>query len=123
MADAARPQPGPGPMLAIEVCRVDASGPTLVHLALPAGATVADAVAASGLAAPGAAPGSAPDGSRARAYGLAVHGRRVEASRTLADGDRVDLLAPLLVDPKVARQRRAEKRRRDSGDVRWSRRD
>lgn len=63
-------------------------------LDLPRGATVADAVAA--------APLGAHDHT-----GLAVFGERVEASRVLADGDRVELLRPLVADPKDARRRRA----------------
>jgi hypothetical protein len=38
----------------------------------------------------------------------------------LHDGDRIELLPPLTVDPKVARQRRAEHRRRERGERRWA---
>ncbi|MGY0612408.1 MULTISPECIES: RnfH family protein [unclassified Luteimonas] len=65
-----------------------------VVLELAAPATVADAVAASGL------PQEGID-----AY--AVYGVRVAGSAALHDGDRVELLRPLLVDPKEARRRRA----------------
>lgn len=65
-------------------------------LALPAGSTVADALAACPLDLTGTA-------------GYAIHGERVEAGRVLQDGDRLELLAPLLVDPKEARRRRAIK--------------
>jgi uncharacterized protein len=114
MADAppAPEQDLPG-RLRVEVCRVVAADVTLVTVVLPAGATVADAVAASGLA-----PAGGPV-----AFGMAVQGRRVDAARVLQAGDRVDLLAPLVADPKLARQRRADKRRRESGDARWSRRE
>src|SRR3546814_4182264 len=53
-----------------------------VDLVLPAGATVADAVAASGFGAEGI--------SR-----FAIHGERAVASTLLRDGDRVELLRPL----------------------------
>lgn len=65
-------------------------------LVLSEGCTVADALAASQLDLAGIA-------------GYAVHGERVEAGRVLQDGDRLELLAPLLVDPKEARRRRAIK--------------
>lgn len=69
-----------------------------VPLALPDGATLGDAVAASGLALEGVA-------------GYALHGVRAEADALLHDGDRVELLRPLVVDPKEARRRRAAKDR------------
>ena len=68
-------------------------------LDLPRGATVADAVAAAKLA-------------DADHSGLAVFGERVEADRLLADGDRVELLRPLVADPKDARRRRASAKAR-----------
>ncbi|WP_462115740.1 RnfH family protein [Lysobacter xanthus] len=63
-------------------------------LDLPQGATVADALRAAGL------EGSA----------VAVFGERAEPGRTLAEGDRVEVLRPLIADPKDARRRRASKR-------------
>ena len=65
-------------------------------LELPEGACAADACAASGLA---------------EGYplaGMAIFGRRVTESATLADGDRLELLRALAIDPKQARRRRAE---------------
>lgn len=59
------------------------------------GATVADAVAASGLALDGVA-------------GYAVFGVRADAHTRLHEGDRVELLRPLRIDPKEARRRRAQ---------------
>jgi putative ubiquitin-RnfH superfamily antitoxin RatB of RatAB toxin-antitoxin module len=64
-------------------------------LDMPAGATVGEAIAASGLGTEGVA-------------GVAVFGERVESARVLQDGDRVELLGPLLADPKEARRRRAQ---------------
>lgn len=46
--------------------------------------------------------------------GLAVYGRRVAPEAVLHDGDRLEVAAPLLVDPREARRRRAERQ----GDVR-----
>jgi putative ubiquitin-RnfH superfamily antitoxin RatB of RatAB toxin-antitoxin module len=65
-----------------------------VVLDLPATATVADAVAASGLPLEGI-------------DGLALHGQRVAEHARLREGDRVELLRPLQMDPKEARRRRA----------------
>ena len=64
---------------------------------LPPGATVADALAASGM-------GPAPGG------GVAVFGVKCAATQVLRDGDRIEVLRPLQVDPKEARRKRAEAR-------------
>lgn len=63
---------------------------------LPEGATVEQAVAAAGL----------PDTHEV--VGHAIHGVNAGAGQRLHDGDRVELLRPLLVDPKQARRRRAQ---------------
>jgi sulfur carrier protein len=62
-------------------------------LDLPAGATVADALRGCGLAA-------------VEDVVVGVWGRRAEPAQVLRDGDRVELVRPLLVDPKVARRER-----------------
>lgn len=61
---------------------------------LAAGATAGEAAAASGLPLEGI-------------EGYAVFGERVKADAPVADGDRLELLRPLLLDPKEARRRRA----------------
>ena len=63
-------------------------------LDLPRGATVAQALAASRFAeeAPAA---------------IGIYGEVVTPERVLEDGDRVELLRSLLVDPREARRRRA----------------
>lgn len=78
------------------------AGEDAVALTLPAGATAADALRASGLL------------ERHPEIGcpkLGVYGRLVAAATPLADGDRVEVYRPLLVDAKEARRRRALKRR------------
>lgn len=70
-----------------------------VALTLAAGSTVADALRDSGLL---ARHGLADT----RGLGLAVWGRAVEPTTPLRDRDRVELLRPLLVDPKEARRLR-----------------
>ncbi|WMJ68830.1 RnfH family protein [Stenotrophomonas sp. 24(2023)] len=82
-------------MIAVEVVlawpdRVDSR-----LLQLPDEATVADAVAACAI--PGAADCPA----------VAVHGVLAAPGQLLLDGDRVELLRPLLADPKDNRRRRA----------------
>ncbi len=69
-------------------------------LELPAGATVAQALAASGLAAafPQLGGNPAPVG---------IWGRRVEPGDALRDQDRVEVYRPLQVDPKESRRHAA----------------
>lgn len=66
-----------------------------IHLQLPHGATVAHAVCAAAI----------PD--RGDAVATAIFGRLVTPEQELAQGDRVELLRPLLCDPQQARRRRA----------------
>ena len=68
-------------------------------LQLPAGSTVADAVAASGLRQE--FPGLALD-----ALGVGVWGRKAGPRQALRDLDRIEVYRPLKVDPKVARRER-----------------
>lgn len=68
-------------------------------VSVAAGDTVLDALRASGL------PGQAPELDLAQAA-AAVWGRRVELRERLRDGDRIEILRPLRVDPKVARRER-----------------
>lgn len=70
-------------------------------LDLPEAATVTDALAASGF-------------DQAGVAGYALFGERVAPGHGLRDGDRVELLRPLQVDPRQARRRRAQHRTRDA---------
>ncbi|WP_414496510.1 RnfH family protein [Stenotrophomonas maltophilia] len=65
------------------------------RLRLEDGATVADAIAAAAL--------EGSDGCPA----VAVHGVLARAQQALLEGDRIELLRPLLADPKDNRRRRA----------------
>ncbi len=65
------------------------------ELVLPEGCTVADAIEAAAL------PGTE------LAAAVAVHGVLARPQQVLLDGDRVELLRPLLADPKENRRRRA----------------
>lgn len=71
----------------------------IVPVALPAGATVAEAVAQSRVI-----EHYALDAAQLR---FAVFGRRATAEATLKEGDRVEITRPLLADPKESRRRRA----------------
>lgn len=80
----------------VEVIRAWPQRFEAVELELAEGATVAQAVAAAGF-----------DGdSDTVAY--ALFGVRAQADTVLRDGDRVELLRPLQIDPKEARRRRAQ---------------
>lgn len=80
----------------VEVIRAWPRRHQVLVLDLPDAATVADALAASGL-------------DPADLSGYAVFGERVAASDVLRDGDRLEWLRPLQIDPKDARRRRALK--------------
>jgi putative ubiquitin-RnfH superfamily antitoxin RatB of RatAB toxin-antitoxin module len=67
-------------------------------LDVPDGSTVADAIARSGLPA-------RLDLSTTVSY--AIHGQRALPETPLADGDRVEILRPLVADAKAVRRARA----------------
>lgn len=69
-----------------------------VRVSVPRGATVRDALEKSGLL---------PLASGR----FGIFGKAVGADAPLADGDRVEIYRPLLVDPKEARRRRAKRKR------------
>jgi putative ubiquitin-RnfH superfamily antitoxin RatB of RatAB toxin-antitoxin module len=85
--------------LKVEVVRAWPRHAELRVLDVPEDATVDDAIRASGLSLEGVA-------------GLAVYGERVTGGRVLRAGERVELLAGLVADPKEARRRRAGQARR-----------
>lgn len=82
-------------MIAVEVVLAWPDRVASRQLQLPDTATVADAIAAAAL------PGSE------QCPAVAVHGLLARPTQTLCDGDRVELLRPLLADPKDNRRRRA----------------
>lgn len=73
-----------------------------VELTLPAGAVIADAMSSDEVQAAAMTEGAE--------VAYAIHGQRAEATTGLRDGDRIELLRPLQVDPKDARRRRASAR-------------
>lgn len=82
----------------VEVVRAWPQRFEAVTVELPEGATLAAAVAAAGW----------QDDARTAAY--AVFGVKAGADAPLREGDRVELLRPLQIDPKEARRRRAQER-------------
>ena len=81
----------------VEVAYADPQRQVLLAVAVAAGSTVADAMAASGILAQ--LPGFVP-------AGIGIFGRLVEPDTLLRDGDRVELYRPLQIDPKQARRNR-----------------
>ena len=71
-----------------------------VEVALPVGATVADAIRASGFR-------EAHPGVEIRDDRVGVFAHRVALDAPLRDGDRVEIYRPLLIDPREARRKRA----------------
>ena len=80
----------------VEVVWARREGANTVTVQLPSGATVRDALVAAGFA------------SRHRDVG--IYGKRVPVDARLADGDRVEIYRPLVLDPKERRRRRAAKK-------------
>jgi putative ubiquitin-RnfH superfamily antitoxin RatB of RatAB toxin-antitoxin module len=51
---------------------------------------------------------------------VAVFGRRRQLDEPVYDGDRIELLGPLTVDPKQARRRRVDRQRAEQARDRWN---
>jgi uncharacterized protein len=77
---------------------------TIVSLELAAGASVADAVEKSGLA-------RRYKEIAERPLTCAIYGRAVKPQTQLREGDRVEILRPLLIDPKESRRQAASRER------------
>jgi hypothetical protein len=86
--------------LEVEVVYALPGSEDAVLVRLPAGATVAEAVAASGILT------RHPEIAAARQQ-LGIHGKRTEPGVALSQGDRVEIYRPLVLDPKEARRKRA----------------
>ena len=104
--------------LSIEVCYALAGEQALIGVELPEGATLQQALDASGIL------------RRFPQIDLAtqkvgIFGKLKPLDAVLADHDRVEIYRPLLVDPKLSRQRRVEKTRK-AGSIegrRWQNRE
>ncbi len=98
--------------LSIEIAWTELGVVRLQAMRVPAGCHVADALAAA------MGQGLAP-GSLLATTGVAVFGRLRGPDHVLVDGDRIELLGPLLVDPKLARERRVAQQRAAEPRSRW----
>jgi len=79
--------------LRIEVVHARPDRADVVVIRLPDGATVRDALLAAGMS----------------AERVGIFGRVVKPETRLADGDRIEIYRPLVLDPKEARRRRARR--------------
>ena len=86
--------------IAIEVACAEADRQTVLPLEVPAGCTAGEAIERSGILALHPAIDAA-------ACGVGIFGREVPRDRVLAAGDRVEVLRPLVEDPKERRRRLA----------------
>ena len=94
----------PADTLRVEVIYAVPDRAWSARLDLPVGATAADALERSAFAA------TVP-GFDAAVLSFAIFGKPVTAATRLRDGDRLELLRPLVADPKQARRERAGRRR------------
>ena len=98
----ADPAPAAGASPTISVTLMHAAAPDQIDsvaLTLPAGATARDALRASGL-------GDRLTADVLDGLSLGLWGRGCAPDTVLRDGDRLELLRPLQVDPKEARRQR-----------------
>ncbi len=99
---------GAGDRINVEIVRAWPRRFVATELSMPVGATVADALAAE-VHAIAANVVETQAQLKDVPTALAVFGERVELSYVLADGDRIEILRPLLADPKDARRNRAKR--------------
>jgi putative ubiquitin-RnfH superfamily antitoxin RatB of RatAB toxin-antitoxin module len=85
----------------VEVAYAEPSRQFLRRIELAAGATVADAIAASNI--------EREYGIDASQLSSGIWSKAAERSAILREGDRVELYRPLTADPKDSRRRRAER--------------
>ena len=86
----------------VELAYADSAREILIGLEVRPASTVLDCIESSGLLR------LVPD-LRAGGAGFAVFGRRVEAADVVSNGDRIEVLRPLEIDPKEARRLRARR--------------
>ena len=91
-------------MVSVEVAFALPERQTLLQVSIPAGASVADALAASGI------HDLHPE-TRAPDIPIGIFGRVVAREHLPADGDRIEIYRPLIADPKASRNARVAKKR------------
>ena len=87
----------------VEVVYALADVQDIVVVDLPQGAVARDAVSESGIL--------ARHGLAAAQLQLGIFGKKIAHESLLHEGDRVEILRPLAIDPKEARRRRARRTR------------
>lgn len=96
-ADELAPMPS---SIRVQVAYAEPQRQIVVHVELPAGSVLSDAIAASNIAAEFPTLEIHPDR-------VGIFGQKASLQQTLADGDRVELYRPLLIEPKQARRLKA----------------
>lgn len=91
--------------LSIEVCYALPDRQTLLTVELPENATLYDAICASGVLI------RHPEIDLTQQK-FGVFGKILPLNTLLTEHDRVEIYRPLIIDPKISRQRRAEKARK-----------
>ena len=89
----------------VELAYAESAREVLIGFDVHAGSTVLECVEHSGLL-------DLVPALRDARLGFAVFGRRVEPTDVLSEGDRIEVLRPLEIDPKEARRLRALRRAR-----------
>ena len=90
--------------IAIEIACAEADRQTVLRLAVPVGCTAGEAIERSGIL-------DLHPSIDAAACGVGIFGREVPRECVLAAGDRVEVLRPLVEDPKERRRRLAREGR------------
>ena len=85
-------------LIRVEVCYARPEAQTMLALEVPTGTTAGQALELSGFLS------RFPDAPQCE---LGIAGKRVEADRVLAAGERLELLRPLSADPKEVRRQLA----------------
>ena len=93
-----------GEIVRVELAYADPGREILIGFDVRDGCSVRDCVEDSGLFR------LAPELRNAR-LGFAVFGRHVEPAHTVSQGDRIEVLRPLEIDPREARRSRARRER------------
>ena len=91
----------------VELAYADRNHEVLIGFDVPRGCTVRECVERSGLY-------GLKSALRQARLGFAVFGRHVEPDVPVSEGDRIEVLLPLEIDPREARRARAARRGRDT---------
>jgi putative ubiquitin-RnfH superfamily antitoxin RatB of RatAB toxin-antitoxin module len=93
------------PVLRVQICHALPDEAFIETLSVPAGATIAQALAASGLHARFPALAATLEAGDTK---VGIFGKVKPLDTMLRDGDRIEIYRPLQADPKESRRRRAK---------------